>query len=124
MKKSYLGEIFLKPKQKLYVVDKKTLEQMKNTYMFRWVSYKVKQLSPKTPRQEDVRLVRDFPAVVVRPRAPPRGGGTTTRGEKGSRPLSHASARVSDREVSLPSHPRGMPGDAQAAPAPCGDPFR
>jgi hypothetical protein len=48
MKNSYVGEILLKPKQKLYVVVKNTIKPMKNTYMGRWVSYKVKQLSPKT----------------------------------------------------------------------------
>ena len=36
--------MFLKPQEKLYVVDKNTLKPMKNTYMGRWVSDKVKTI--------------------------------------------------------------------------------
>ena len=38
MRNTQVGETPLKPKKKLYVIDKNTLKQMKNTYMGRWVS--------------------------------------------------------------------------------------
>ena len=75
------------------------------------------------PRQEGVRLGRGSPVVVVRPQGPPRGGGTTAREEKGSRPLSHSRHGCPIVRFRFLRTPGGCRGGAQAAPTPCGDQF-